>query len=70
MILAPMIGTCFTVFAEQVYGNVDTQGVVEFSDQPNADAQETEAGRLSGSRDAGLWGIRSGIRAHIRRKTV
>lgn len=34
-----MITVSFTVVAEQVYESVDKEGVVEFSDQPNSDAQ-------------------------------
>jgi len=42
MILVPMISTCFAAYAQQVYENVDRQGVVEFSDQPGPDAKPVD----------------------------
>ena len=42
MILAPMICTCFAAYAQEVYENVDRQGVVEFSDQPSPDAKPVD----------------------------
>jgi hypothetical protein len=42
MILVPMISTCFAAFAQEVYENVDKQGVVEFSDQPGPDAKPVD----------------------------
>ena len=42
MILAPMISTGFAAYAQEVYENVDRQGVVEFSDQPGPDAKPVD----------------------------
>jgi len=39
LILTVMITISFTVDAEKVYESVDKEGVVEFSDTPNSDAQ-------------------------------
>ena len=40
LIFALVITVSFTVDAEKVYESVDKEGVVEFSDTPNSDAQE------------------------------
>ena len=42
MILAAMITTSFTAGAQEVYKNVDQQGVVEFSDQPSSGAKAVD----------------------------
>lgn len=42
MTLAAMITTSFTAGAQEVYKNVDQQGVVEFSDQPGSGAKAVE----------------------------
>jgi len=42
VILAAMITTSFTAGAQEVYKNVDQQGVVEFSDQPSSGAKAVD----------------------------
>jgi hypothetical protein len=42
MIFAAMIAITCTAGAQEVYENVDQQGVVEFSDQPSSGAREID----------------------------
>ncbi|MGB5440356.1 MAG: DUF4124 domain-containing protein [Gammaproteobacteria bacterium] len=42
MLIATMITTSYTATAQEVYENVDQQGVVEFSDQPSSGAKQID----------------------------
>ena len=42
MLIAAMITTSYTATAQEVYENVDQQGVVEFSDQPSSGAKQID----------------------------
>ena len=42
MLIAAMITTSYTASAQDVYENVDQQGVVEFSDQPSTGARQID----------------------------
>lgn len=42
MMLAATITTSFTTGAQEIYENVDKQGVVEFSDQPSSGAKAVD----------------------------